>query len=339
MTDEDILKKFWPNKISIFKRKYKADLVSEEELEYLDNRFEDSKSYEETLYRLKHGIFEKPTCPICGNKIPYQHSSGFNKFCSLECIGKDPNAKIARAKGLKEKWSNATEIGRKNIQLRNEKSNKTCMEKYGVRWYLTSKDCKEKTIAKLGVDNYWKSELNAQRTSALMKNNREIQAKREQTMIARYGNKSPYHTQLFYDTHDMSEIAYKGHLTKKRKGSFKQSDQEERAYQSLKEKFPDVIRQYRDKIKYPFICDFYIPSLDLFIELNFHWTHGGHPYNAEKDKEQLEFWKSKNSTYYDTAINTWTVRDVNKLETAKRNNLNYLVFYNEKEFKDWFEQQ
>ena len=29
--------------------------------------------------------------------------------------------------------------------------------------------------------------------------------------------------------------------------------------------------------RYPFACDFYISSLDLFIECNYHWTHGGKP--------------------------------------------------------------
>jgi len=27
------------------------------------------------------------------------------------------------------------------------------------------------------------------------------------------------------------------------------------------------------------MCDFYIPSEDLFIELNRHWSHGGHFYD------------------------------------------------------------
>lgn len=35
----------------------------------------------------------------------------------------------------------------------------------------------------------------------------------------------------------------------------------------------DVVRQYRDP-RYPFFCDFYVRSLDLFVECNFHWTHG-----------------------------------------------------------------
>ena len=70
---------------------------------------------------------------------------------------------------------------------------------------------------------------------------------------------------------------------------------------------------------------------DLFIELNAHTTHGGCPYdpNDEFCQKQLKDWqeKAKTSKFYQEAINTWTIRDVKKLETAKKNNLNYKVIY------------
>jgi len=47
------------------------------------------------------------------------------------------------------------------------------------------------------------------------------------------------------------------------------SQPEEDSYELLVDKFgySEVIRQYRSE-KYPFFCDFYIPCLDLYIELN-----------------------------------------------------------------------
>ena len=52
--------------------------------------------------------------------------------------------------------------------------------------------------------------------------------------------------------------------------------------------------------KYPFNCDFYIKSLDLFIECNFHWTHGSHYFNpqSQQDIEKRNIWleKSKKSS-------------------------------------------
>lgn len=37
----------------------------------------------------------------------------------------------------------------------------------------------------------------------------------------------------------------------------------------------NVCPQYTSE-RYPFLCDFYIKPLDLYIELNLYWTHGGH---------------------------------------------------------------
>ena len=48
----------------------------------------------------------------------------------------------------------------------------------------------------------------------------------------------------------------------------------------------DVITQYKDD-RYPFACNFYIPSLDLFIECNYHWTYGGKPYEGTEDDKQI----------------------------------------------------
>jgi hypothetical protein len=116
--------------------------------------------------------------------------------------------------------------------------------------------------------------------------------------------------------------------TKKKNNTFNSSSTENKSYLILKEKYIDVIKQYKSEL-YPFICDFYIPSLDLYIECNYHWTHGSHPYdkNNKEDQILLEKWKTKNTKYYNAAIHTWTIRDVNKRNIAKQNNLNYKEFY------------
>ena len=55
----------------------------------------------------------------------------------------------------------------------------------------------------------------------------------------------------------------------------------------------NVKRQYRDKNRYPFRCDFYIEGEDLFIELNLHWTHGGMPFENDNPEciKKLNEWK------------------------------------------------
>lgn len=131
--------------------------------------------------------------------------------------------------------------------------------------------------------------------------------------------------------------AKKAFDTKIRNGSFKKVDTiaEIELYNILLKFFEkdDIVHPYRDEERYPFNCDFYIRSLDLFIELNRFWTHGGRPFDPddERCKEQLSLWeeRAKTSQFFKNAIDTWTVRDVKKFSVAKDNKLNYICFYKE----------
>lgn len=142
-----------------------------------------------------------------------------------------------------------------------------------------------------------------------------------------------------YRSH-LDEYVEKGIQTKLANGNVNTSKSEELMYERLVDRFgaQDIVRQYKSD-EYPFLCDFYIKSCDLRIELNAHWTHGGHWYDSTKDFEELLEWvrKSKNSDYYRFAIQTWTVRDVKKRIMAVLNHLNYLVFWDTKlrDFDVW----
>lgn len=109
--------------------------------------------------------------------------------------------------------------------------------------------------------------------------------------------------------------------------------------EKLKQKFgeDDVFQEYKSK-KYPYNADAYIKSLDLYIELNAFWTHGGHWFdeNNPDDVRLLELWKTKSSSIYKTAIKTWTVSDLKKRNVAADNGLNYLVFW-ETDLSDFYE--
>lgn len=151
-------------------------------------------------------------------------------------------------------------------------------------------------------------------------NNRQ---KAKETCINRYG--VPYAMMV-------EDYQTKANATKRKNNTFNSSKPESEFYKSLVAQYGErnVLRHYKSE-KYPFYCDFYIVPTEEYIELNLHWTHGGRPYiegDVECDK-QLKEWieKSHTSQFYANAINTWTVRDVKKLETAKQNGLSYRVLY------------
>lgn len=124
--------------------------------------------------------------------------------------------------------------------------------------------------------------------------------------------------------------------TKRKNHSFNTSSPEEYFYAQLLSKFDknDIYRQYKDE-RYPYCCDFYVKPKDLFIELNLHWSHGGHPFDKTDPNDLLTArrWeeKAKASKFYMNALHVWTERDVIKYNKAKENKLNYKCIYNIKE--------
>lgn len=93
--------------------------------------------------------------------------------------------------------------------------------------------------------------------------------------------------------------------------------------------------------RYPYSCDFYIKPLDLFIEINAHWSHGAHWFNSENhdDNLRVKHLSQFDKKSYKNAIRTWTIDDVSKRMKAKNNNLNYLVFWENdlSDFYKWFD--
>ena len=204
------------------------------------------------------------------------------------------------------------------IEEAKEKSKKTCLEKYGSEYYIGSKDCLEKTIEfskqNYNVDWFTKSE--------------EIKNKAKETMLKRYGveysmqiPKNKEYMSYLMSSYEMQERRYN---TMKRNHTFNSSSTEEELFLYIKSRFPKVVRQYKDKNRYPYFCDFYIPELDYFIELQGYYTHGKHPFdpNSNEDLQLIEYYKKKYGEDCQP-ITIWSIKDVEKRDCAKRNHLNF----------------
>lgn len=170
--------------------------------------------------------------------------------------------------------------------------------------------------------------------------NKQLKEVRNRNAVEKYGSaeainqkRSQTLKETWRKNHD--DILSRVYAKKRSHNTFNASNPEENYYFYLIDKYGenDVIRQYVDD-RYPFNCDFYIKSLDLFIELNLHWTHGGKLFTGSKeDLLLLEHWKekAKTSKFYQAAIEIWTQKDVEKYNYIKRNKLNFKIFYNSKE--------
>lgn len=224
-----------------------------------------------------------------------------------------------------------------------EKQRKTCLEKYGVENSFQSKEVrqkyKENYKRKYGVENPFQNEIIKEKIkqTCLEKYGVDraiksdlVKEKCKQTCLEKYGSSSPMKNPYIVNKSINKRI---------QNNTWSTSKPEEELYLYIKERFPSVKRQYKDKERYQYFCDFYIPELDLFLELNGTWTHGNHPYdmNSKEDNSILNIWKEKSKEHpmYLSAIKTWVVSDVNKRNKAKENHLNFKEVWNLDEGKEF----
>lgn len=224
-------------------------------------------------------------------------------------------------KRTKPAWNKGLTKDDPRIAAGLEHKNKTCLERYGVINVFQSKE----VLDKLSEDRHSgklakkAAETKLNRYGDAHYNNMD---KNRQTKLERYGDPNYNNMDKMYET-------------KRKNKSFNTSQPEEDLYEKLKLQYSedDIVRQYRDS-RYPYNCDFYIKSEDLFIELNYHQSHGAHPYdpNSIEDHKLLEEWRAKQNkdgekNQYWMYEDVFTIKDPEKLKYAIKNKLNYLMIY------------
>ena len=241
------------------------------------------------------------------------------------------------------------------------KAKQTCIIRYGSISPMGSMKIREKMRQKVietnltGIPAKKAKQTNLQKYNCerasqniiiknkISKSNKKIAAtgipaiKRKQTCMERYGVEHVLQN---------PKILKKVEDTKKNKNSFMSSNLEEQAYQLLLTKFDkdNIIRQYKSLV-YPFRCDFYIKSLDLYIEYQGSHYHYKEPFDKNNPKhiERLKKLIIKNNnksskshkSQYEKMIKVWIIEDPLKREIAQKNNIKYIEFYNIYELEKW----
>ena len=266
-----------------------------------------------TAFQISKGI--KTCSNSCGNRLRYQNPENRRKTGEIHRkVWQNKDFRQKMSKSIKTSWENTYEKRVEAIRVGRNKPEVIQKQSENLRAYKLSDEGRKKNSERMRL--IWSDEEKSKNLrEALAKNNANI------------------------------NVRLKQYATQKKNKSFGKSKAEDASYQHLCSLYSsqDIERQYAS-IVYPYKADFYIKSLNLYIECNYNWTHGSkrchEPFdsNNEMHKKELELLKekAKASKYYQNAIYQWTDLDVRKRQCAIDNKLNWLCFYSENAFYNYF---
>lgn len=294
-------------------------------------------SIEELCYRLRKNISLdfKFHCKYCGKSLSFNKQTKYPIFCSLHCASKfnatDSEINKKRKDTLIKKYG--VDNPMKSV-LCKEKSKKTCKAKYGKLYYLQTSDAKNKSEAtclqRYNVKNYAQS--------------KEFKSRKDEILEkVRQANNRNYNVDYYVQSVDYKKnkekILERVYQTKTKNKTWNTSKPEKEVGRLLRLKFKKVIPQYKSEV-YPFACDYYIQDTDTYIECNFHWSHmpdyGEFNITSKVHVDKLIKLKKENTKFSNKIIEVWTKTDPLKLETFKKNKLNYKIFYSIDTFNKWY---
>lgn len=262
---------------------------------------------------------------------PHWNNSKQAKATVQQHLENDPD--WLKKRSQKGKTTNELKHGHENYNNL-EQHRQTCLRLYGVDSFSKTQEFIEKTKTtnqkNFGADFAMQSELGVSRFKQSMQKNHGVD----------WPSQIPeYRERWKNDKAFVERRQEKMYETKRKNGTFNASKLEDASYRILCEAFgeDDVHRQHKDE-QYPYMCDFYIKSKELYIECNYHWTHCCHWFDAnnEDDLKHLEYLQQKDlekknigniKNQYANAIYVWTQLDIKKRDTAIKNKIKYVVFW------------
>ena len=276
-------------------------------IDYLTCRYDDSSSLIETIQRIKKGAHIKPKCPLCGNPVTWigRKRALFSTYCSNpSCYNNSNETKNKKRESLKQ---------------HSEENKQRMIDTYGVEFSSQRIDVIEKR----------KQTLQNKYGTTKLYEVPEIRDKIKSTVLKKTGYDS------YFKVPDVRIKAYQELLNNSKTGTSKMEDNLYNYFIELG--FDDVIRQYYSD-EYPYPCDFYLPTLSMYIEYQGSQYHNGRAYlGTKEDIVELNNLIEKDKIYcaennlkisqYANIAKKWADIDCRKREYAKEHNLKFLEVY------------
>lgn len=319
-----------------FTKRYHKDFLDSDRLTFCTNkcRVNSSKKgglanqkYEETCLK-KYGVKSPAqSCEIKEKvKQRFQEKYGVdNPFQSEEVKKKIKNSCLKRF-GVDHQMRSDVVKEKIKLSCRNrygvdhqwkskiirDKAKISCLKKYGAKYPTQSKEVQEKfkqtCLERYGVENPSQSE--------------DVKKKKKLSYIRRFGVDHPMKCEEIKSKIDFFDISRRRHETMKRNGSYIKSRIEDEFFDYLC-KACGKQNVERQKIINNWNIDFYIKSIDLYIQFDGVYWHG-----LDRPIEDIKEFKNKR----DEVIYETYLRDQKQNEWFTKNGLNFIRMTDE-EFK------
>lgn len=256
------------------------------------NFLDSSAPFSRRVYCYLNDISSIPKCKVCNKDVKYNHSTGYQKYCTNNCRLSD----IKNIQDIKRQ-TNITKYGATNVLASTYgklKKKKTCIEKYGVDNYVKTEEYKNR-IKTGDIKRVYNTE----------KNRAVSREKHYNLLTLKYPTLTPLFSVLEYQGANSYEIIYPW-LCKTCNKRFEhwinnnypilcpncspKGTHYENVLKSFFEKY-NIRYIFRDRKKLNNLeIDFYLPDYNLGIEINGLYWHSekfitDHNYHLKKTQE------------------------------------------------------
>lgn len=273
----------------------------------IQNKFTDSQSLRETIYRIIHNINERPVCLHCGKPVEFIGKTRlmFRQYCCYECSRKSPLT-MKRMKATNKKLHGGIGFASKELA---QKSENTAIKIHGKDYRKTVQQVNARKTKK---ERYGDENYNNRAQAVLSTDYKQTYENYKKTMNKKYGVDNYYQSKECRKKCNSPESLEKAQQTRIKNGTLRTSKIEKFVLNYIKENYNFIVEENKRKYLDGKEIDIYLPELKIGIEIQGDYYHKN-PRFYKNPNELANLPRTKQTT---TVQDIWNY-DNNKLLLAE----------------------
>ena len=292
----------------------------------IKDKYKDSLSLRETIYRIIHHIDVRPVCLNCGKQVRFigKIKIPYYQYCCYRCSHESPLT-MERMKNTCEKRYGGIGFASKELY---EKAENKSKELYGENYRTEVQQVK---AHKTKLERYNNENYNNRAQAKLHTNYKACYEKYKQTMLRKYNVENYYQSKECRLKCNSTEAIIKAQETRAKNGTLRTSKIEKQVLNYIKENHNFIVEENKRKYLDGKEIDIYLPEFKLGFEIQGDFFHKNPKFY--KDPNELANLPRIDKTL--TVQDIWN-KDKAKLELAKSKGITLVQIW-EDEIKNNFE--